>query len=146
MAGDDLYNANTEGNIFDIIKLEPGAKWSVLDDDKKIIDDWYHDDEGKDNRWKPETAKNNTATVLSRGAALKAAHGINAPTPSPTPALGLGRTDCRPYRSTHGSAYNSTCRQHRNGCSRHPAPTARPRCDCHARAHRAGIRCCPPDG
>lgn len=86
VAGDDLYNANTEGNIFNIIKLEPGAKWQVLDDDGKIIDDWYHDDEGKDNRWKPETAKNNTATVLSQGAALKAAHGINAPTPSPTPA------------------------------------------------------------
>lgn len=86
VAGDDLYNANTEGNIFNIIKLEPGAKWQVLDDDEKIIDDWYHDAEGKENRWKPETAKNNTATVLSRGAALKAAHGINAPTPSPTPA------------------------------------------------------------
>lgn len=85
-SGDDLYNSDVKGNIFNIIKLEPGAKWSVLDDDGKIIDDWYHDDEGKDNRWKPETAKNNTATVLSRGAALKAAHGINAPTPSPTPA------------------------------------------------------------
>lgn len=85
-AGDDLYNADTEGNTFNITALEPGAKWQVLDDDGKIIDDWYHDDEGKDNRWKPETAKNNTATVLSRGAALKAAHGINAPTPSPTPA------------------------------------------------------------
>lgn len=85
-AGDDLYNDDTKGYIFNIIKLEPGAKWSVLDDDEKIIDDWYHDAEGKENRWKPETAKNNTATVLSRGAALKAAHGINAPTPSPTPA------------------------------------------------------------
>ena len=85
-AGDDLYNDDTKGYIFNIIKLEPGAKWSVLDDDGKIIDDWYHDDEGEENRWKPETAKNNTATVLSQGAALKAAHGINAPTPSPTPA------------------------------------------------------------
>lgn len=85
-SGDDLYNSDVKGNIFNIIKLEPGAKWQVLDDDGKIIDDWYHDAEGKDNRWKPETAKNNTATVLSRGAALKAAHGINAPTPSPTPA------------------------------------------------------------
>ena len=85
-SGDDLYNSDVKGNIFNIIKLEPGAKWSVLDDDKKIIDDWYHDDEGKDNRWKPETAKNNTVTVLPLGAALKAAHGINAPTPSPTPA------------------------------------------------------------
>lgn len=85
-AGDDLYNDDTKGYIFNIIKLEPGAKWSVLDDDEKIIDDWYHDDEGKDNRWKPETAKNNTVTDLPLGAALKAAHGINAPTPSPTPA------------------------------------------------------------
>lgn len=85
-SGDDLYNSDVKGNIFDIIKLEPGAKWQVLSDNGKIIDDWYHDDEGKDNRWKPETAKNNTATVLSQGAALKAAHGINAPTPSPTPA------------------------------------------------------------
>lgn len=85
-SGDDLYNSDVKVNIFNIIKLEPGAKWQVLDDDEKIIDDWYHDDEGKDNRWKPETAKNNTDTVLSRGAALKAAHGINAPTPSPTPA------------------------------------------------------------
>lgn len=85
-AGDDLYNDDTKGYIFNIIKLEPGAKWSVLDDDGKIIDDWYHDDEGEENRWKAIAAKNNTATVLSRGAALKAAHGINAPTPSPTPA------------------------------------------------------------
>lgn len=85
-SGDDLYNSDVKGNTFNITALEPGAKWQVLDDDGKIIDDWYHDDEGKDNRWKPETAKNNTATVLSRGAALKAAHGINAPTPSPTPA------------------------------------------------------------
>ena len=84
-AGDDLYNANTQGNNFTIIALEPGAKWSVLDDDDKIIDDWYHDDEGEENRWKPATAKNNTVTVLLPGAALKAAHGINAPTPSPKP-------------------------------------------------------------
>ena len=41
-AGDDLYNTNKGGNSFNIIKLEPGAKWSVLDDDGKIIDDWYH--------------------------------------------------------------------------------------------------------
>lgn len=85
-SGDDLYNSDVKGNIFNIIALEPGAKWQVLDDDGKIIDDWYHDDEGEENRWKAITAKNNTATVLSRGAALKAAHGINAPTPSPTPA------------------------------------------------------------
>lgn len=85
-AGDDLYNNDVEGNSFDIIKLEPGAKWSVLDDDDCIIDDWYHDDKGEGNRWKPATAKNNTNTILPLGAALKAAHGINAPTPSPKPA------------------------------------------------------------
>lgn len=85
-AGDDLYNADTEGNRFTIIALEPGAKWSVLDDDGKIIDDWYHDDEGEDKRWKETNARNNTATILPQGAALKAAHGINAPTPSPKPA------------------------------------------------------------
>ena len=34
-AGDDLYNTNKGGNSFNIIKLEPGAKWSVLDDDRK---------------------------------------------------------------------------------------------------------------
>ena len=86
VAGDDLYNANTQGNNFTIIELEPGAKWSVLDDDGKIIDDWYHDDEGEDKRWKETNARNNTDTVLPQGAALKAAHGINAPTPSPKPA------------------------------------------------------------
>lgn len=86
VAGDDLYNADTEGNSFDITKLEPGAKWSVLDDDEKIIDDWYHDTEGEGNRWKETNAINNTVTDLPRGAALKAAHGINAPTPSPKPA------------------------------------------------------------
>lgn len=85
VAGDDLYNANTEGNSFNIIALEPGAKWSVLDDGK-IIDDWYHDDKGEENRWKETNARNNTVTVLPLGAALKAAHGINAPTPSPKPA------------------------------------------------------------
>lgn len=86
VAGDDLYNANTQGNSFNIIALEPGAKWSVLDDDGKIIDDWYHDDEGEENRWKETNAINNTDTDLLPGAALKAAHGINAPTPSPKPA------------------------------------------------------------
>lgn len=86
VAGDDLYNNDVEGNSFDIIKLEPGAKWSVLDDDEKIIDDWYRDAAGEENRWKPATAKNNTVTILPLGAALKAAHGINAPTPSPKPA------------------------------------------------------------
>ena len=85
-AGDDLYNANTQGNNFTIIALEPGAKWSVLDDDGKIIDDWYHDDEGDDKRWKETNAKNNTNTILPPDAALKAAHGMNAPTPSPKPA------------------------------------------------------------
>lgn len=86
VAGDDLYNNDVEGNSFDIIKLEPGAKWSVLDDDGKIIDDWYHDAAGEGNRWKETNAINNTVTDLPRGAALKAAHGINAPTPSPKPA------------------------------------------------------------
>lgn len=86
VAGDDLYNANTEGNSFNIIALEPGAKWQVLSDDGKIIDDWYHDDAGEENRWKATNARNNTDTVLPQGAALKAAHGINAPTPSPKPA------------------------------------------------------------
>lgn len=86
VAGDDLYNANTQGNSFNIIALEPGAKWSVLDDDGKIIDDWYHDAEGEDKRWKETNAINNTDTDLLPGAALKAAHGINAPTPSPKPA------------------------------------------------------------
>ena len=85
VAGDDLYNADTEGNSFNINKLEPGAKWSVLDDDGKIIDDWYHDDAGEDKRWKETNAINNTDTILLPGAALKAAHGINAPTPSPKP-------------------------------------------------------------
>ena len=85
VAGDDLYNANTQGNSFNIIALEPGAKWSVLDDDGKIIDDWYHDAEGEDKRWKETNAINNTDTDLLPGAALKAAHGINAPTPSPKP-------------------------------------------------------------
>ena len=85
VAGDDLYNDNTQGNSFNIIALEPGAKWSVLDDDGKIIDDWYHDDKGEENRWKETNARNNTVTVLLPGAALKAAHGINAPTPSPKP-------------------------------------------------------------
>ena len=85
-SGDDLYNSDVKGNTFNIIALEPGAKWQVLDDDGEIIDGWYHDTAGEENRWKAITAKNNTATVLSRGAALKAAHGINAPTPSPTPA------------------------------------------------------------
>lgn len=85
-SGDDLYNSDVEGNSFNIVKLEPGAKWSVLDDDGCIIDDWYHDYAGEENRWKPATAKNNTVTILPLGAALKAAHGINAPTPSPKPA------------------------------------------------------------
>lgn len=85
-AGDDLYNSDVGGNSFNISALEPGAKWSVLDDDGKIIDDWYHDAEGEGNRWKETNAINNTVTDLPRGAALKAAHGINAPTPSPKPA------------------------------------------------------------
>ena len=86
VAGDDLYNNDVEGNSFDISALEPGAKWCVLDDDRKIIDDWYHDAAGEGNRWKETNAINNTVTDLPLGAALKAAHGINAPTPSPKPA------------------------------------------------------------
>lgn len=126
-AGDDLYNADTKGYIFNITALEPGAKWSVLDDDGKIIDDWYHDDEGKDNRWKPETAKNNTDTVLSRGAALKAAHGINAPTPSPTPATPkpaeptAAPTAAPTVAPTAASADNTA-----TAAPATPAPTARP--------------------
>lgn len=85
VAGDDLYNANTEGNNFTINTLEPGAKGQVLSDDGKIIDDWYHDDAGEENRWKETNAINNTVTILPPDAALKAAHGINAPTPSPKP-------------------------------------------------------------
>ena len=86
IAGDDLYNYKNDGapNNF-TITVVPGAKWSVLDVDGKIIDDWYHDDEGDDKRWKETNARNNTDTVLPQGAALKAAHGINAPTPSPKP-------------------------------------------------------------
>ena len=116
-------NADTKGYIFDIIKLEPGAKWSVLDDDGKIIDDWYHDDEGKDNRWKPETAKNNTDTVLPLGAALKAAHGINAPTPSPMPATP------KPAEPTAAPTVAPTAAPADNTATAAPAapaPTARP--------------------
>lgn len=122
-SGDDLYNSDVKGNIFNIIKLEPGAKWQVLDDDGKIIDDWYHDDEGKDNRWKPETAKNNTATVLSLGAALKAAHGINAPTPSPMPATP------KPAEPTAAPTVAPTAAPADNTATAAPAtpaPTARP--------------------
>lgn len=89
IAGDDLYNYKNDGaavpNNFKVTVV-PGAKWSVLDVDGKIIDDWYHDTEGEENRWKETNARNNTATILPLGAALKAAHGINAPTPSPKPA------------------------------------------------------------
>lgn len=122
-SGDDLYNSDVKGNIFNIIKLEPGAKWQVLDDDGKIIDDWYHDDEGKDNRWKPETAKNNTDTVLPLGAALKAAHGINAPTPSPMPATP------KPAEPTAAPTVAPTAAPADNTATAAPAtpaPTARP--------------------
>ena len=47
-----------------------------------------------------------------------------------------GGTDCRPHSSTHGSAYSSA----------YNSAHGTARCDCHARAHRAGIRCYPPDG
>lgn len=122
-SGDDLYNSDVKGNIFNIIKLEPGAKWQVLDDDEKIIDDWYHDAEGKENRWKPETAKNNTDTVLPLGAALKAAHGINAPTPSPTPATP------KPAEPTAAPTVAPTAAPADNTATAAPAtpaPTARP--------------------
>lgn len=122
-SGDDLYNSDVKGNIFNIIKLEPGAKWQVLDDDGKIIDDWYHDAEGKENRWKPETAKNNTDTVLPLGAALKAAHGINAPTPSPTPATP------KPAEPTAAPTVAPTAAPADNTATAAPAtpaPTARP--------------------
>lgn len=122
-SGDDLYNSDVKGNIFNIIKLEPGAKWSVLDDDGKIIDDWYHDDEGEENRWKAITAKNNTATVLPLGAALKAAHGINAPTPSPTPATP------KPAEPTAAPTVAPTAAPADNTATAAPAtpaPTARP--------------------
>ena len=126
-AGDDLYNANKEGNIFNIIKLEPGAKWSVLDDDKKIIDDWYHDAEGKDNRWKPETAKNNTVTDLPLGAALKAAHGINAPTPSPTPATPKpAEPTAAPTVAPTAAPTTAPADNAATAAPATPAPTARP--------------------
>lgn len=127
VAGDDLYNADTEGNTFNIIALEPGAKWSVLDDDKKIIDDWYHDDEGKDNRWKPETAKNNTVTVLPLGAALKAAHGINAPTPSPTPATPKpAEPTAAPTVAPTAAPTTAPADNTATAAPATPAPTARP--------------------
>lgn len=126
-SGDDLYNSDVKGNIFNIIKLEPGAKWSVLDDDGKIIDDWYHDDEGKDNRWKPETAKNNTATVLSQGAALKAAHGINAPTPSPTPATPKpAEPTAAPTVAPTAAPTTAPADNTATAAPATPAPTARP--------------------
>lgn len=126
-SGDDLYNSDVKGNIFNIIKLEPGAKWQVLDDDEKIIDDWYHDDEGKDNRWKPETAKNNTATVLSRGAALKAAHGINAPTPSPTPATPKpAEPTAAPTVAPTAAPTTAPADNTATAAPATPAPTARP--------------------
>ena len=84
-SGDDLFNSDVEGNNFTITQLVPGAKWSILDDDQKIIDYWYKDDAGKDNRWKADRAIGNETTTLPRGAALKAAHGAVAPTPSPSP-------------------------------------------------------------
>ena len=84
-AGDDLYNYTATGNYFTITNKAPGAKWCVLDDDQKIIDDWYKDYAGTDNRWRIDNAINNTEIELSPGAALKAAHGAVAPTPSPSP-------------------------------------------------------------
>lgn len=126
-SGDDLYNSDVKGNIFNIIKLEPGAKWSVLDDDGKIIDDWYHDDEGEENRWKAITAKNNTATVLSQGAALKAAHGINAPTPSPTPATPKpAEPTAAPTVAPTAAPTTAPADNTATAAPATPAPTARP--------------------
>ena len=85
VAGDDLYNAPTTGNYFTITNKAPGAKWCLLDIDQKIIDDWYKDEAGTDKRWSEDNAINNTDIELSPGAALKAAHGKVAPTPSPSP-------------------------------------------------------------
>ena len=122
-----LSNADTKGYIFNIIALEPGAKWSVLDDDGKIIDDWYHDDEGKDNRWKPETAKNNTDTVLPLGAALKAAHGINAPTPSPMPATPKpAEPTAAPTVAPMAAPTTAPADNTATAAPATPAPTARP--------------------
>ena len=96
VAGDDLYNYedipqyNLSGNIFNITtnptdtKAVPGASGAVLKDDNKFIDYWYRD--GKDNRWNEKDARQYTEISLAPGEALKAAHGINAPTPSPKPA------------------------------------------------------------
>lgn len=84
-AGDDLYNAPTTGNYFTITNKAPGAKWCLLDIDQKIIDDWYKDEAGAEKRWREDNAINNTDIKLSSGAALKAAHGKVAPTPSPSP-------------------------------------------------------------
>ena len=95
VAGDDLYNYedipqyNLSGNIFNITtnptdtKAVPGASGAVLKDDNKFIDYWYRD--GKDNRWNEKDARQYTEISLAPGEALKAAHGINAPTPSPKP-------------------------------------------------------------
>lgn len=127
VAGDDLYNADTEGNSFDITALEPGAKWQVLDDDEKIIDGWYHDTAGEENRWKPETAKNNTDTVLSPGAALKAAHGINAPTPSPTPATPKpAEPTAAPTVAPTAAPTTAPADNTATAAPATPAPTARP--------------------
>lgn len=84
-AGDDLYNAPTTGNYFTITNKAPGAKWCLLDIDQKIIDDWYKDEEGPEKRWREDNAINNTDIELPPSAALKAAHGAVAPTPSPSP-------------------------------------------------------------
>lgn len=96
VAGDDLYNYEDNpdrpltGNIFNITtnptdtKAVPGASGAVLKDDNKFIDYWYRD--GKDNRWNEKDARQYTEISLAPGEALKAAHGINAPTPSPKPA------------------------------------------------------------
>lgn len=96
VAGDDLYNYEDlpdkplTGNIFNITtnptdtKAVPGASGAVLKDDNKFIDYWYRD--GKDNRWNEKDAEQYTGISLAPGEALKAAHGINAPTPSPKPA------------------------------------------------------------
>lgn len=122
-----LSNADTKGYIFNIIALEPGAKWSVLDDDGEIIDGWYHDTAGEENRWKAITAKNNTVTDLPLGAALKAAHGINAPTPSqmpatPKPAEPTAAPTVAPTAAPTTAPADNTA----TAAPATPAPTARP--------------------
>lgn len=113
VAGDDLYNSYVEGNNFNIIELEPGAKGEILSDDQQIIDDWYTDYEGTDRRWSPDNAINNTDIVLPLGAALKAAHGKAAPLPKPEEPTAVPTT--APTTAPANNTATAT-----------PAPTAQP--------------------